>query len=133
MTLTHLRPDPTNSDLLDDLQAAIDRNPSSPLAESFRAVLCNLREGHEVLAAPDEAAVTPHQAARFLGVSRPYLYRLLDRGALPFHHVGRDRRIAWRDVIAFADAREDARRELAQTFANHERTNRALIEELSEE
>ena len=53
--------------------------------------------------------MTTGQAADFLGVSRPYLVKLLDAGKMPFRHVGHFRRVNRADVERF-EQEEQARR-----------------------
>ncbi len=42
------------------------------------------------------------EAERFLGLGRSTLYRLMDRGELPYAKIGRTRRIPRRAVVALA-------------------------------
>jgi excisionase family DNA binding protein len=54
--------------------------------------------------------MTPQAAADFLGMSRQFLARLLDDGAMPFHKVGSHRRLLFKDVQKFATTRAQSRR-----------------------
>ncbi|MCC6539775.1 MAG: helix-turn-helix domain-containing protein [Bryobacterales bacterium] len=76
------------------------------LPESLRTLLKGavrtLAAGQSVVLIPQEKQLTTQQAGELLGMSRPYVIRLLDAGEMPFTLVGKHRRVALRDVLAFA-------------------------------
>lgn len=68
--------------------------------------------GQDVIITHGFEEVTPAQAAAILGMSRPQVRRLMDRGALPFRMVGTHHRIRVADLRAF-DKAERARQDMA--------------------
>ena len=68
----------------------------------------------------DDAEVTPEDAARILGISRPLVRRLMDVGALPFRRVGAHRRIRLADVLALRAREEPVRKALEALAADTE-------------
>ena len=76
---------------------------------------------------------TPNQVATRLGMSRTHLYKLLDDGLIPSYRVGRDRRIAGRDVVAFIHRRQAERRGLAERFTAAESIRHSAVNELANE
>lgn len=91
-----------------------------------------LRDGTEIMACDPGAVLTPSQAAEKLGMSRTFLYTLMDRGELPHHRVGRDRRIRMSDIVAFEARRQASRRELAERFAHQQQTRDAVVDEIAD-
>lgn len=86
---------------------------------------CSEGEGGE------EMTLTPNQVAQRLGMSRTFLYKLLDRGEIVSHRVGRDRRILLVDLIAFEAERQRSRRELAERFAHQDQNRADAVEEIA--
>jgi excisionase family DNA binding protein len=78
------------------------------LPSSAVALLMNILEamaaGQSVTLVPDEAELTTVQAAELLGVSRPFLIKLLEKGALPYRKVGTHRRIKLVELLRYKAA-----------------------------
>jgi excisionase family DNA binding protein len=91
-----------------------DGSESIPLPDELFRVLKyaaeNLAEGRAVTMAPIEKQLTTQEAAEFLGMSRPTLIRMIDRGELSCSKVGRHRRIRLGDLLDFQRERAVARR-----------------------
>jgi excisionase family DNA binding protein len=73
-------------------------------------VVAAMKRKQAIVLMPEDAALTTQAAAQFLGMSRPYLVRLLDAGQLPCHRVGTHRRILLRDLRAYQAQRDRERR-----------------------
>lgn len=79
----------------------------------LRQVAAALSAGMGVNVAPLNAMLTTQEAADFLGISRPTLVRMLDRGDLPMERPGRHRYVRLRDLIGYQDrSRVERRRAL---------------------
>jgi excisionase family DNA binding protein len=114
---------------LDKARSALPSN--SELAQTLDYLVTTVRCGHDVTVLPDEVRLTPNQAAKLLGMSRPHLYKLLDAGVIRSVHVGRDRRIkldALRDYQAASD-RDKA--DLATRFAHRDANRSRLLDHLA--
>ena len=127
---------PTSSVPVDQLKALAQfaKNAAGPeLREVLLSVSRCISEGVD-LAVIEAASVTltPAEAAERLGMSRTHLYKLLDRGEIASHRVGRDRRIRVADLVAFEERRQSDRRELAERFAKQRQTWDAAIDEVAD-
>lgn len=72
-----------------------------------------LMSGRAVTLAPMSTKLTTQEAADFLGISRPTLVRILDRGDLPMERPGRHRYIQLHDLIEY---QEGTRRERSKVL-----------------
>src|SRR4051812_37531806 len=83
---------------LEDLELPV------PVVRALARMVEELSEGNPVALhsmGGESEEFTTSQAAQLLGMSRPTLILLLDRGELPFRMVGTHRRLAVGDVLAF--------------------------------
>ncbi|MGI8663824.1 MAG: helix-turn-helix domain-containing protein [Acidimicrobiales bacterium] len=91
---------------------------SPALLAVLQATAGELADGHAVTVLPSDAMLTPAEAAELLGLSRPFVVRLLDEGEIPAQRLprSRHRRIRLADVLAFQDQRDrrgEGRRRIA--------------------
>lgn len=100
---------------LDDVAAGL---PEGDLREAIAEVTETVREGRDVVVAADAERISPAMAAKFIGVSRTHLYKIMDSGELPWVPVGRDRRILIADVWSYLLAQDEVRKEAAERFAH---------------
>jgi len=79
----------------------------SDLVEALLLIVHQLQTGNGVSIAALRAEVTTAEAADLLNVSRPFVIKLLESGAMPFRKVGTHRRVRLIDVLEYRD-RQDA-------------------------
>ncbi len=79
-----------------------ERIPLPPeVYEALRHVVRVMAQGKAVTVAPHNLLLTTQEAADLLGVSRPTVVSLLERGDIPFTRPNRHRRVQLIDVLAY--------------------------------
>lgn len=122
-----VEPEPTAADreLLDKLYAVINGKDRpvllgregahlefpEPVFHVLVEVVRRMRRGESVTVLPTKEPLTTQAAANHLGMSRPYLVKLLEEGAIPHHMCGSHRRVYLRDLLAYEKTRSAKRRE----------------------
>lgn len=78
------------------------------LVEVLQASADEMADGHAVTVLPSEVSLTPAEAADLLGLSRPFVVRLLDEGEIRSERLprSRHRRVLLSDVLALQARRE---------------------------
>jgi len=124
-------PEGHEAEIVDFMQALADRgivvptakaalvgqdNTRIELPDQLHAVLVQvaeaLNQGLAVSVIPQSARLTTQQAADYLGVSRPTLVRLLERGEIPMTKPGRHRYVQLQDLVTYREAMRDRRRDI---------------------
>ncbi|MDA8025804.1 MAG: excisionase family DNA-binding protein [Actinomycetota bacterium] len=60
-------------------------------------------EGHGIVVGILDSKLTTAQAGEILGLSRPYVVKLIERGDIPFTFAGTHRRMLLRDVLLYKE------------------------------
>ncbi len=129
-------PDQGTAEIIDFVRALEARGLSAPetraalvgsdnsrieLPESLHRLLLQVAEalmqGMAVTVAPQSARLTTQGAADFLGVSRPTLVRLLERGEIPMSKPGRHRYVQLSDLVAYQTSTRSRRRDVLDRMA----------------
>lgn len=92
----------------------------APVQTLLAEIARNMEAGKSVAVVPDHQELTTQRAANMLGVSRPYLVRLLEGGKLAFHQTGAHRRVYLADVIAYKEQRDRARHNAIRQLARED-------------
>lgn len=79
------------------------------IAQTFLDVLRLIASGKGFRVIPLNAQLTTQEAADLLNVSRPFLIKLLEEGAIPFTKTNRHRRVSAEALLAYK-AERDAKR-----------------------
>jgi len=129
---------PTSKPITDAIQFRVSRrlaqNSSTKLVgkggesvtipASVRALLAeiarNMEAGKAVSVVAEHHELTTQRAANLLGVSRPFLVRILDGGSLAFHMVGSHRRVYLSDLLEYKATRDRARHEAIRSLARED-------------
>jgi excisionase family DNA binding protein len=81
-------------------------------------LLLEMSHGNAVTLIPIHAALTTQEAANILGVSRPYIVKLIDSGELPHDQVGTHRRIRFSDLENYRNRFEARRKKILEELAD---------------
>lgn len=92
-------------------------------AAAVRDVVAHFTAGRGVYVGTLDGLLTTGKAAELMGVSRSHICNLMDRGELPFRHVGTHRRVRAADVLAHVEQQRsvtrDALDEVAEASREH--------------
>jgi len=80
------------------------------LNDLFVSVVEAMKRKEAVFLMHENETFTTQAAANFLGVSRQYVVRLLESGAIPFHHAGTHRRVFFKDLVRYQQERSRSRK-----------------------
>jgi excisionase family DNA binding protein len=97
----------------DEVQVALSRET----AELVSRLVDARARGEEILVSPGNAEVSPTEAAVLLGMSRPQVRKLMDRGLLEFRKVGTHHRVRISSIRAFLESERPRRREALADLA----------------
>jgi len=89
---------------------------SRQTAEFLARVVDAQANGHEIVFSRVPEEVSPADAARMLGVSRPHVRALTERGDLPYRMVGSHHRIPVADLRRYQDSERTRRRHALTDF-----------------
>ena len=89
----------------------------------LREVLQHLKDGQGISLIPNDTLLTTQQASQLLNISRPYLYKLIDAGEIPFEQVGSHRRLRLCDVEDLRERRRAESRKALDAIAALEDDN----------
>jgi excisionase family DNA binding protein len=76
-----------------------------------------MSQGKGVTVIPVMQELTTQGAANLLGVSRPFLIELLNKGQIPFHRAGTHRRVYLKDLLQYRDSRDKQRKDTLNQIA----------------
>ena len=93
-----------------------------PVFHMLTEIVRKMHRGQSVVILHENEELTTQAAANQLGVSRPHVVKLLEKGDIPFHMVGSHRRVYLKDVIRYQKQRDQERR------AAFDALNRQLLE-----
>jgi excisionase family DNA binding protein len=93
----------------------------------LRQVAGALSSGMGVSVAPLSAVLTTQEAADYLGISRPTLVRILERGEIPMERPGRHRFVQLKDLVGYQERSRAERRAALQEMVAEAESNDLYI------
>ena len=90
---------------------------SRETAELLARVIDARGRGQQVILTRGDVEVTPNEAAELLGMSRPQVRKLMDKGLLDFRKVGAHHRIRLSSVQSFLDTERSRRKASLEKLA----------------
>ncbi len=86
----------------------------APLYELLKDFVRLMEDGKSMVVLSEEQQLTTERAAELLGMAHHYMIRELDDGIIPSHLIGKDRRVALRDVLTYAKRQAEVRASLTR-------------------
>ena len=88
------------------------------LVRLLSQALSQMAAGNPVTLVPLQAELSTQQAAEMLGVSRPYVVKMLEEGKIPYRKVGEQRRVRYAHVLAYLEReRQESNKALDELVA----------------
>ena len=100
---TYLSP---NVHQIEIVEADGNKHSATIPAPAYRLLvdaLTQMAQGNAVSLIPIHAELTTQEAADLLNVSRPYLIKQIELGEIPYHKIGKHRRINFNDLMVYKD------------------------------
>lgn len=101
-------------DDLDDLNIEVPVK----IFRMLKEILTHMAEGKAFSLIPADSEISTQQAAEMLNVSRPHIVKLLETGKIPYHKVGKHRRIRLEDFLAYKKHMTKTRKRALQELAD---------------
>jgi excisionase family DNA binding protein len=83
----------------------------------FQRILTAMAEKKAIAVIPIDAELTTQQAADIIGVSRPFLVGLLEKGEIEYRKVGTHRRISYEELKRYKVDVDEKRRQSLDALA----------------
>ncbi|EBA47196.1 excisionase/Xis, DNA-binding [Burkholderia pseudomallei 305] len=80
-----------------------------------------MSEGRSITVMPANREFTTVEAAHFLNVSRPFVIKEIEEGRLPHRMVGTHRRIAFNDLVKYANTMREKQAAALERMADNAR------------
>lgn len=100
-------------------QPSIDVPPAA--LKLIGQLLGAMSEGQGISVVPSQKEFTTVEAAHFLNVSRPFVIKEIEAGRLPHRMVGTHRRVAFGDLMAYANQMRERQESALDRMADNAR------------